>query len=74
MACRSPGGPDNTDAFWEFLVKGKDAIEVVPKERWDIDQYYSPDRLETGKMYTRHGSFIKNVDLFDAEFFSILPL
>ena len=36
MACRFPGA-DDTDAFWDLLCRGGDAIVAVPPDRWDAD-------------------------------------
>ncbi|MDV3347375.1 amino acid adenylation domain-containing protein [Leptothoe sp. LEGE 181152] len=72
VGCRFPKAP-NLEAFWQLLEQGVDAATEVPKERWDIDQYYDPEPGVAGKMYTRHGSFITDVDQFDPEFFRISP-
>ena len=73
MGCRFPGGVDNPAALWRILRNGVDTITEVPKNRWDIDAYYDPDPDATGKMYTRNGSFVNEVDTFDAHFFNISP-
>lgn len=72
MGCRFPGA-NSPEAFWELLRDGVDAISEVPDSRWDIDKYYDADPGKPGKIYTRHGGFIDNVDLFDAKFFGISP-
>lgn len=72
MACRFPGAP-SLDAYWRLLSKGLDAIDTVPADRWDIEQYYHSDAKVQGKMNTRKGGFIKDIDLFDAFFFNISP-
>ncbi|MFZ1085639.1 MAG: type I polyketide synthase [Terracidiphilus sp.] len=72
MACRFPGAP-NLDAFWSLLHDGVDAVGEVPPNRWKIDQYYDPNPDVPGKMYTRYGAFLENVDQFDAHFFGITP-
>ena len=74
MGCRLPGGADNPEAFWQLLCDGVDTISEVPKERWNIDQFYDPDPDAKGKMYTRYGGFLKEaVDQFDPQFFGISP-
>ncbi|RME50902.1 MAG: SDR family NAD(P)-dependent oxidoreductase [Deltaproteobacteria bacterium] len=72
LACRFPQAP-NARVFWEMLRQGTDAIREVPKNRWDIDQYYDPDMDAPGKIYTRWGGFLEDVDQFDAPFFEISP-
>src|SRR4026208_1767186 len=72
MGCRFPGGADPA-AFWELLCRGGDAIREVPRDRWDVDAYYDPDPDAPGKMSTRFGGFIADVDRFDAQFFGITP-
>ncbi|MEZ0368992.1 MAG: beta-ketoacyl synthase N-terminal-like domain-containing protein, partial [Candidatus Sericytochromatia bacterium] len=73
MSCRFPGGADSPEAFYELLQAGHDAIGEIPPERWDKDAYYDPDPEATGKMYTRHGGFLKDIDQFEAPFFGIAP-
>ena len=50
-----------------------DAITEVPADRWNADQFYDPDPDAVGKMYTRWGGFLKQVDQFDPQFFGISP-
>ena len=71
--CRFPGGANNPDPYWEMLLRSVDGITEVPKTRWDIDDYYDRDRDAPGKMYTRYGGFIEDVDKFDPQFFNISP-
>ena len=73
IGCRFPGGADAPEAFWNLLHNGIDAIGEVPCDRWDMDQFYDADPNAPGKMYTRHGGFVRDVDLFDAAFFRITP-
>ena len=73
MACRFPGGADSPEAYWQLLESAKDAIIPVPKNRWDVDAYYHSDQELAGKMYTRNGGYLEEVDQFDAQFFGISP-
>src|SRR5262249_33265208 len=72
MGCRVPGASD-PEAFWELVRDGRDAITTIPPERWDAAVYYDPEPGRPGKMYTRHGGFLDQVDHFDAAFFGISP-
>src|SRR5579872_1010219 len=72
IGCRFPGAK-NPEEFWRLLRESVDAIREVPPERWDISRYYDDDVLLPGKMNTRWGGFLDEVDEFDAEFFGISP-
>src|SRR5580704_12562974 len=72
VGLRLPGA-DNESSLWQMLADGVDAISEVPGDRWDLDAYYDPDPDKPGKMNTRHGGFLREVDQFDAEFFGVSP-
>ena len=73
IGCRLPGGVRGPDSFWQLLCEGKQAITEVPPSRWDVDAFYDPDPDAPGRISTRHGAFIDEVDRFDARFFGISP-
>src|SRR4029077_17417288 len=64
MGCRFPGAA-NLQAFWQLLQGGVDAITEVPRDRWDVDAFYDPNPAKPGKMSTRWGGFLDQVDHFD---------
>ena len=70
MGCRFPGGADTPEEFWRLLSTGRDAICPVPEGRWGAG-LYDPDPQAPGKMYTRYGGFLRQIDGFDAGFFGI---
>jgi acyl transferase domain-containing protein/acyl carrier protein len=70
LACRFPQAPD-ADSFWKLLCEGVNAVTEVPGDRWCIDDYYDPRPGQPGKMNTRWGGFLDQVDRFDASFFRI---
>jgi phthiocerol/phenolphthiocerol synthesis type-I polyketide synthase C len=71
-ACRFPGAGDLGE-FWSLLKSGTDAVGPMPGERWDVAETFHPDPAKPGKMYTRYGGFIADIDKFDAAFFGISP-
>lgn len=73
MGCRFPGGADSPTAFWQLLYDGVDAIDRIPSDRWNIQDYYDSDPKAPGKMYVREGGFVPNLQNFDAPFFRISP-
>ncbi|MFI7011808.1 beta-ketoacyl synthase N-terminal-like domain-containing protein [Streptomyces sp. NPDC050145] len=64
---------DGLDAFWDNLVAGRDSITEVPRERWDAEALYDPDKTRVDRTYTKWGGFVKGVENFDAPLFSISP-
>ncbi len=48
-------------------------IREIPDDRFDINDYYDPDPDAAGKIYTRYGGFLDEIDGFDPEFFGISP-
>ncbi|WRH68380.1 MAG: beta-ketoacyl synthase N-terminal-like domain-containing protein [Planktothrix sp. GU0601_MAG3] len=73
MACQFPGGAKDLTSFWELLEQGKDAVGEIPKNRWDMKDWYDPDPDKAGKIYSPYGAFLEQIDQFDAEFFGIIP-
>ena len=71
--CRFPGGVETPEELWRVLRDGVDAVSDVPADRWDVDAYYDEDATIPGKMVTRRGGFLAQVDSFDPQFFGISP-
>lgn len=72
-ACRFPGGARDLPGYWRLLAAGHDATGDMPLDRWDIDALYDPDPEAPGKLCTRRGAFLPEIDRFDADFFKISP-
>ena len=73
IGCRFPGGINGPNAFWRLLLDGVDAIREIPPDRIDVASYYDPRPASPGKMTTRWGGFLDQIDMFDAAFFGISP-
>lgn len=71
--CRFPGGGNSLQAFWQQLRDGVDAVGEVPPQRWEVDRHDDGDPSTPGTMYSRWGSFLEDIDQFDAAFFGITP-
>ncbi|MEV5886807.1 beta-ketoacyl synthase N-terminal-like domain-containing protein, partial [Streptomyces sp. NPDC052020] len=72
MSCRVPGA-SSPEEFWQLLTAGAQTVGEIPADRWDSEEFYDPDRSAPGRMNTRWGGFIEDVDRFDAAFFGISP-
>jgi acyl transferase domain-containing protein/acyl carrier protein len=73
IGCRFPGAVTSPDDYWRLVRGGRNAITEVPADRWNADALYSADPYAPGKMNTRWGGFLADVDLFDPAFFGISP-
>ncbi len=73
IGCHLPGGALTPQLYWELLRSETDATRVVPETRWNADKYYDPNPKKVGKMATRRGGFLNEIDQFDPQFFGISP-
>src|ERR1022692_1367119 len=71
MGCLLPKAP-NVRAFWANILNKVDAIGEIPKERFNIDLYYDPDRKAKDKIHSRWGGFLDPVP-FDPMRYGIPP-
>jgi phthiocerol/phenolphthiocerol synthesis type-I polyketide synthase C len=72
MSCRLPGA-NRPEELWDVLSEGRHTVGEVPDDRYDIDDWYDPEPRTLGRITSRNGGFIDNVDAFDAGFFGISP-
>ena len=73
LGCRFPGEIAGPEALWQFLCEGRSAVGEVPSDRWAPFDDGSPEEAAALSGTTRWGSFLSEVDAFDAEFFEISP-
>lgn len=71
IGCRFAGVHD-VASFWEVLRGGKETVGEYPGGRFEyLDQVYASDGPLAGKIATRRGGFLPDVDKFDPGFFEI---
>ncbi|SYX84230.1 type I polyketide synthase [Paenibacillus alvei] len=74
ISCRFPGGANSPEEYWDVLMNGINGICDMPADRWDVDHYFSENKEEPGKMYSRKGGFLNiPIDRFDPKFFNMSP-
>lgn len=66
MACVFPQAPD-VAAFWRNILTGVDAIDEPPPA-WDAPRY-----VESGRIKTPYGGYLKDLYRFDPREFGIMP-
>jgi 6-methylsalicylic acid synthase len=72
LACRFPGA-GTIDEFWRVLQRDTSTVGPVPSSRWRWDDtgYQYPQQPSTRRL--QRGSFIEDLELFDADFFGMPP-
>ena len=73
IGCRFPGDCDTPDTYFERLCAGMDAVGEVPPERWSLPDWWDSNPATPGRMYSRFGAFLSDVERFDAAFFGVTP-
>lgn len=73
IGCQFPGGADDPRSYWSLLCDETDATREVPETRWNAEKYHDPNPGKVGKMVTRRGGFLTDIDQFDPQFFGISP-
>ncbi len=71
MAFRFPGGNDTPAKFWDFIRSAEVAIRDTPRDRFDMDAYYSKDMDALGTTYSRTAGYVGDPYTFDHDFFRI---
>ena len=69
-AVRAPGAADASE-FWDVLRQGRDAVSEVPRDRWNVEEFFDPDPDAPGKIVSRRAGFVDDVAGFDAPFFGV---
>lgn len=72
MGCRFPGAK-NLDEYWSLIAEGREGVREIPADRWDVEQFYDPNVDAPGKIVTRRGGFLDDIDQFDPRAFGITP-
>ncbi|MCA9127817.1 MAG: SDR family NAD(P)-dependent oxidoreductase, partial [Planctomycetales bacterium] len=73
IGCRFPGGINDADQYWQCLIDGIDAVDRVPDERRRLSAWHDDGMNDEESRVCRLGSFLAEVDQFDAEFFQVSP-
>lgn len=73
MSCRFAPDRDTPAKFWEFLARGQDSVADMPDKRWAPYADSSPQATAIMRNTTRRGSFLDDIEGFDADFFGVSP-
>lgn len=72
MGMRLPGGVNSSSSFWDFVVNKRDGRCRVPKDRYNVDAFYSPVP-KSGSVKSEYGYFLQDSNLqhLDTSHFSM---
>jgi acyl transferase domain-containing protein/NAD(P)H-dependent flavin oxidoreductase YrpB (nitropropane dioxygenase family)/NAD(P)-dependent dehydrogenase (short-subunit alcohol dehydrogenase family) len=65
-------GARTPDHFWRNVLHRVEAIQEVPRSRWDIERMFDVDKTARDKTYARWGGFIEDIP-FDPVRYRIPP-
>ncbi|GKZ95652.1 type I Iterative Polyketide synthase (PKS) [Aspergillus niger] len=73
MGMRLPGGVRTAEQFWDALIEKKDCSSEIPRNRYNVDGFYSADK--PGAVKTRRGYFLEDdyIGNADLNFFPAIP-
>ncbi|AXV78943.1 MULTISPECIES: SDR family NAD(P)-dependent oxidoreductase [Ralstonia solanacearum species complex] len=63
------GEAGDLDQFWRNIWQARELIKEVPADHWDVAPWFDADPDAHDRTYAKWGSFIDDVDKFDADFF-----
>ena len=74
IGCRYPKASDAA-SLWRILRNGESTVGEIPEERFGpIDNFFDDRPATPGRLMSRYGGFLKDIERFDANFFGISPL
>ncbi|WP_255955337.1 type I polyketide synthase [Streptomyces odontomachi] len=73
IGCRFPGDAGTPADFFKLLLSGANTTTEVPAERWECYEDLGPDWTAALRNTVTRGSFMKDIDKFDSEFFRVSP-
>ncbi|KAI0006739.1 ketoacyl-synt-domain-containing protein, partial [Xylariaceae sp. FL0662B] len=72
MSGRFPSA-NNLDQFWELLMDGRVTHERIPRERFELNDFYDPTGVKKNSLVTSDGCFISDPGAFDPRLFNMSP-
>lgn len=72
IGLRLPGDVNSPDDLWTLLDNKGDAIVDIPSDRWAAAEFLDKkDRNRPGHMVTNQSGFVKDIGMFDPDFFRL---
>ena len=72
MGGRFPGRANSLTALWKKLKAREDMVGEWPEGHLNT-AFFHPDKERPGRIYTRAGGFLDQINQFNADFFGFSP-
>lgn len=73
MSCRFAPDLRSPESFWDFLLRGRSSVGEMPERRWKPYAQSGPQATAALRGTVLRGSYLDDIEGFDAEFFGISP-
>ncbi|MGD6960813.1 SDR family NAD(P)-dependent oxidoreductase [Fictibacillus phosphorivorans] len=70
MSARFPKS-NSLEEYWKNLKEANSMVTEVPSDRWKVEEYFSANKQEKNKTYSKWGGFIEDVYSFDSSYFKV---
>ncbi|KFA49985.1 hypothetical protein S40293_05963 [Stachybotrys chartarum IBT 40293] len=71
LSCRLPGNCNTLENFWQSICAGESAWSEIPKERFNNDAFWSPNKRRATNSATGAHFMQEDLSKFDAGFFGL---
>ncbi|KAF7557675.1 hypothetical protein G7046_g5967 [Stylonectria norvegica] len=72
MSVQFPKGK-GTEELWETISQGLNAVQEIPRDRFELSDLYAENSDKPRSMSIKHGAFLEDPFTFDNLFFNISP-
>lgn len=72
MAGKGPGS-NSAEDLWNLIMSKQDLCEEIPKDRFNLDDFYATEHDDKCTTKSRFGCFMERPGNFDARFFKVSP-
>lgn len=74
LSGRYPGDAANPEKLWDLISNAKSAMSEIPNDRFNVEAFWHPHNERSGTINVRGAHYMnRDIDAFDAPFFSITP-
>ncbi|MDP1794307.1 MAG: type I polyketide synthase, partial [Acidimicrobiales bacterium] len=73
ICSRLPGGVTDPESLCQLLPNAVDTKTTIPSDRFDVEALYDERPATPGRIMSRWGGFVDDIEGFDTRFFEMAP-